>query len=88
MWPTLDKHLARSTELENLLADPAVVVDPARYGPLAKEHAALGKLVKPYHEFQQVRAERAIPAGAAVLFHLHNHGANSWALVEVSAGGG
>jgi peptide chain release factor 1 len=57
MWPTLDKHLARSTELEKLLADPAVVVDPARYGPLAKEHAALGKLVKPYHEFQQVRAE-------------------------------
>jgi hypothetical protein len=31
-------------------------------------------------------AERAIPAGAPVYFHLHNHGANSWALVEVSAG--
>jgi hypothetical protein len=30
--------------------------------------------------------ERAVPAGAPVYFHLHNHGANSWALVELSAG--
>jgi hypothetical protein len=30
--------------------------------------------------------ERTIPAGAPVYFHLHNHGANSWSLVEVSAG--
>lgn len=37
---------------------------------------------------RQVRVERAIPAGAPVHFHLHNHGANSWALVEVSAGPG
>lgn len=34
----------------------------------------------------QMKAERAIPAGASVYFHLHNHGANSWSLVEVSAG--
>lgn len=35
---------------------------------------------------RELRATRALPAGAPVLFHLHNHGANSWALVEVSAG--
>lgn len=35
---------------------------------------------------RQLRVERDIPTGAPVLFHLHNHGANSWALVEVSAG--
>jgi hypothetical protein len=35
---------------------------------------------------RQLRAERAIPAGAPVYFHLHNHGTNSWSLVEVSAG--
>jgi hypothetical protein len=34
----------------------------------------------------QLLAPRAIPQGAPVLFHLHNHGANSWSLVEVSAG--
>lgn len=33
-----------------------------------------------------IKAPRAIRAGAVVYFHLHNHGANSWALVEVSAG--
>jgi hypothetical protein len=35
---------------------------------------------------RQVRVERDVPAGALVYFHLHNHGANSWALVEVSVG--
>lgn len=35
---------------------------------------------------RQVVAERAIPAGTPVYFHLHNHGENSWALVEVSTG--
>ena len=34
----------------------------------------------------QLQVTRAIPAGARVYFHLHNHGANNWALVEVSAG--
>jgi hypothetical protein len=35
---------------------------------------------------KQTRVSRAIPAGATAYFHLHNHGENSWALVEVSAG--
>jgi len=35
---------------------------------------------------RRLRVNRAIPAGAPVLFHLHNHGANSWAIVEVSTG--
>jgi hypothetical protein len=35
---------------------------------------------------RQRTLERALPAGAPVYFHLHNHGANSWSLVEVSAG--
>jgi hypothetical protein len=35
---------------------------------------------------RDLRVERDIPAGAPVYFHLDNHGANCWALVEVSAG--
>jgi hypothetical protein len=35
---------------------------------------------------KQVRVERPVPVGSQALFHLHNHGANSWALAEVSAG--
>jgi hypothetical protein len=35
---------------------------------------------------KQVRVDRPVPIGSQALFHLHNHGANSWALVEVSAG--
>jgi len=33
---------------------------------------------------REARADRAIAAGSAVYFHLHNHGANSWAITEVS----
>jgi hypothetical protein len=33
-----------------------------------------------------LRVERTIPSGAPVHFHLHNHGGNSWSLVEVSVG--
>ena len=54
MWPSLAPKVERYRELEKLLVDPDVVTDPARYGPLAKEHAALGKLVKPYLAFEQV----------------------------------
>ena len=35
---------------------------------------------------REVVAGRAFDKGSPVLFHLHNHGDNSWALVEVSAG--
>jgi hypothetical protein len=31
-------------------------------------------------------APRAFEAGTPVFFHLHNHGDNSWSLVELSAG--
>jgi hypothetical protein len=31
-------------------------------------------------------ADHALPAGTPVYFHLHNHGANSWALIEITTG--
>jgi peptide chain release factor 1 len=69
MWPSLAPKVERYRELEKLLVDPDVVTDPARYGPLAKEHAALGKLVKPYLACEQVgesirQAEALIAAEA------------------------
>jgi hypothetical protein len=42
---------------------------------------APGGLIK-----SELRIDRPIAAGAPIYFHLHNHGQNSWALVEVSAG--
>jgi peptide chain release factor 1 len=54
MWPSLAPKVERYRQLEKLLVDPEVVTDAARYGPLAKEHAALGKLVKPYLDHEQV----------------------------------
>src|SRR5947209_17604313 len=54
MWPTLAPKVERYRELERLLVDPDMVTNQAKYGPLAKEHASLSKLVKPYLEFDQV----------------------------------
>jgi peptide chain release factor 1 len=54
MWPAFQQALARHQELEQLLADPGVIADRARYTKLAKEHGALQKTVKPYVEYLKV----------------------------------
>src|SRR5262249_45840264 len=53
-WPPLAPTVERSRALERLLVAPAVVTAPGRYGPLAKEHASLAKLVKPYLDYEQI----------------------------------
>jgi peptide chain release factor 1 len=57
MWPSLVPKVARYRELEQLLVDPAVVTDSAKYGTLAKEQASLGKLVRPYLEYEQLNKD-------------------------------
>ena len=59
MWPSLEKKLARYRELEILLGEPDIVTDPHRYGPLAREHGSLTKVVRPYQEFQKLTADIA-----------------------------
>jgi peptide chain release factor 1 len=56
-WPAFEQALARSQELENLLADPAVIADRSRYAQLAKEHGSLTKKVKPYLEYKQLATD-------------------------------
>jgi peptide chain release factor 1 len=58
-WPAFAKALARSGELEGLLADPAVIADRVRYQQFGKEHGALAKMVKPYLQYQQLTQEIA-----------------------------
>ncbi len=52
MWPSLDKKVARFRELEAQMVDPDVSVHQAKYAAVAKEHASLAKLVKPYLEYE------------------------------------
>jgi peptide chain release factor 1 len=56
MWPVFEQSLIRYRELEQQLADPAVVADRARFTRLAKEHGALARQVKPYLEYKDVLA--------------------------------
>jgi len=41
MWPAFEKAEARYLELEQLLSQPDVIADRARYTRLAKEHGSL-----------------------------------------------
>ena len=54
MWPVFEQALTRYRELEQQLADPAVVADRRRYTQAAKEHGALAKQIKPYLEYKKV----------------------------------
>jgi peptide chain release factor 1 len=54
MWPRFEEALSRYRELEQQLADPAVIADRARFTRVAKEHGSAAKLVKPYLEFKKL----------------------------------
>jgi peptide chain release factor 1 len=58
-WTAFEKFLTRHKELENQLADPAVIADRARFTQVAKEHGSLARMVKPYLDYQQVSREAA-----------------------------
>lgn len=70
---------------------------PERPGERAEAHAALAlagdviwerRVVIPAEGgllLDTVAAPRTLPAGAPLVFHLHNHGANTWNLLEVLA---
>src|SRR4051812_42026488 len=59
LWPAFEKVKARFAELEQLLGDPAVIGDRAKYTALAKEHGAASKMLKPYDEYLKVAADLA-----------------------------
>lgn len=65
MWPSLEKKRLRYQELENLMADPVVIMDAARYGALAREHGSLSKIVKPFLEYEELT--RSIAQAEGVL---------------------
>jgi peptide chain release factor 1 len=60
MWPIMVQKLERFRELEAQLSDVAVATDPAKFAVVAKEHALLSKLVKPYLEFEQLGKDIAV----------------------------
>jgi peptide chain release factor 1 len=62
MWQKLDEILGKYQEVEDQLADPAVIADGTRYTRLAKEHGALAKIVKPYRQYKSLEEEVAAAA--------------------------
>jgi peptide chain release factor 1 len=57
MWPVFETTLKRFRELESGLSDPATAADPVKYSRLAKEHGQLGKQIRPYLDYLQVREQ-------------------------------
>jgi peptide chain release factor 1 len=65
MFPALEQKVARYRELEQQLYDPAVAIDPAKSGAIAKERGALAKLVEPYLELKEI--DRGIADAEAMI---------------------
>src|SRR5262249_52063056 len=59
MWATFDQALKRHQQLEELLADPAVIADRTRFAQTAKEHGSLAKMVRPYQDYLKVSEDVA-----------------------------
>jgi peptide chain release factor 1 len=59
MWPRFEEALARYRELEQLLGDPAVIADRARFTQVAKEHGSTARFAKPYLDYQKLSEEIA-----------------------------
>lgn len=59
MWDFFEQQLKHYHELEQQMADPAVVADRLRYTRVAKEHSALSKRIKPYVEYRKLAEDAA-----------------------------
>lgn len=57
IWQTLEDIKNRYTELENALANPAMLSNPEKYQKYAKEHAELSKIVQVYQEYSNLERE-------------------------------
>ncbi len=58
MFEKLRKAEARYTDLEQLMADPAVIQDQAVYRKYSREHAELARIVETYRKYRQIEEER------------------------------
>jgi peptide chain release factor 1 len=65
MWATFEQALKRHQQLEEQLADPAVISDRTRFAQTAKEHGALAKMVRPYQDYLKVTEDVANAATLA-----------------------
>src|SRR2546429_5681390 len=59
MWQTFEQAVQRSRDLEQQLADPAVIADAVRYTQAAKEYGRVSKFAKPYLEFRTLSEDLA-----------------------------
>jgi peptide chain release factor 1 len=57
LWQRLEVVEHRFSELEQALADPAVLNNPEKYQRYAKEHAELAKIVQVYREYKKLDKE-------------------------------
>jgi len=57
IWQKLDEVEARFVELEQTLANPAILSNQEQYRRYAKEHAELSKIVQVYREYKKLDEE-------------------------------
>ena len=54
MWAALEQNVARYSDLERQMAEPAVLANPSLFTKVVKEHGKLAKVVKPFQALRQL----------------------------------
>ncbi len=55
MYPSLEAKLKRYEELEQMLQDPGIAADPAKFLPLKREHGGLAKVARAMRRYHSLK---------------------------------
>ena len=82
MYPSLESKLRRYEELEQLLQDPEISVDPAKFLPLKREHGGLAKVARAMRRYHALKDDVATAQSLLNEEKDHRSRENAKALLE------
>jgi peptide chain release factor 1 len=81
MYPSLESKLSRYEELEQLLQDPEISADPAKFLPLKREHGGLAKVARAMRRYHTLKED--VAAAHAMLDEEKDHKSREYAKAEL-----
>ena len=81
MYPSLESKLSRYEELEQLLQDPEISADPAKFLPLKREQGGLAKVARAMKRYHTLKDD--VAAARAMLDEEKDHKSREYAKAEL-----
>ena len=81
MYPSLESKLKRYDELEQMLQDPAISTDPAKFLPLQREQGGLIQVARAMRRYHALKDD--VAAARAMLEEEKDHKAREYAKTEL-----